>query len=62
MPRLEDGESDNSEWALFLSKGEKINQLMGSNEYEDPYPLPEEEELIMLAALVARESNFTETF
>ena len=32
---------------------------MGSNECEEPYPLSEEEEKIMLAALVDYESNST---
>ena len=61
MPSLEDGELDYSEWDLFLSKGEEINQVMGRNECEDPYPLSEEEE-IMLAALVDYESNCTQIF
>ena len=54
MSGLEDGElaMDDSEWDLLLSKGEEVNQVMGSNECEEPYPLSEEEEKIMLAALV----------
>ena len=62
MPRLEDEESDDSQCDLFLSKGEKIYQLVWSNGFEDPYPLSEEEEKIMLGALVDYESNITEIF
>ena len=59
MSGLENGELDDSEWDPLLSKGEEVNQVMGSNECEESYPLSEEEEKIMLAALVDYENNST---
>ena len=62
MPRLEDEESDDSQCDLFLSKGEKIYQLVWSNGFEDPYPLSEEEEKIMLTALVDQKATLPKYF